>query len=268
MGVSRQPRDSDILDRIKFLTEQALTIETRQSIQSIFVYLGQRWKAISKPDSSDRRSFEQHFDILKRIRWLPGSRSSEQWFSADTLYALFNKHLFETQGNFLDFALPIQKEASEFLDFILVNGTPLPIHIVRHILYCSERNLYVNPDVYRVLNFKDNLAEEQAIKELEGKACLLVSEEPVRYVRPDQVFWNDHPFGPYRYKIGTSLRAYEDLLIKLGVRSEPEITDFIHVILDIGGEYKTTPLDDTAFDIVMNCWRKLSDALSSGEINL
>lgn len=263
MGVARQPRDNDILARIKLLTEQTPSIESRQAIQTIFVYLGQRWKSIYQVENSERRSFEQHFDSLKRIRWLPGSRNSEQWFSADTLFAAFNKYLFETQGNFLDFSLPIQRDASDFLEFLLVNRNPLPVHIVRHILYCSEHDLPVNWEVYRTLNYKDSLAEEQVLKELEGKACLLVSEEPVRYVRPDQVFWNDHPFGPYRYRIGSSLRAYDDLLGKLGVRSDPEIADYIQVILDIGEEFRTVPLDDIALGVVMSCWRKLSDALTT-----
>lgn len=266
LGVARLPRDEDILARIAKLTSQNPNAQSIQAIETLFIHLGQRWKLIYQYDTVERRLFDQKFSNLKRMRWLPGSRNLDQWFSPDTLYVSFNKYLFDTQGNFLTFSLPIQREASEFLEFLVVNRNPLPIHVVRHILYCSDNGISVNWEVYRFLSFKDSLADEQVIKELAGKACLLVSEDPVRYVRPDQVFWNDHPFGLYRFKLGPGLRPYEELLNKLGVRTDPEISDYVQVLLDISNQFKSNLLDEETSGVVMSCWRKLSDALTAGQI--
>lgn len=266
LGVARQPRDEDILARINKLTSQNPDAQSLQAIEILFVHLGQCWKLLSQSDSTERRIFEQKFSHLKRNRWLPGSQNPDQWFSPDTLYSVFNKYLFESQGNFLTFPVALQRDASEFLDFLVVNRNPLPIHIVRHILYCSANGIAVNLQVYTVLNYKDSLADENVIRELKGKSCILVNEISAQYVRPDQVFWNDHPFGQFRYKLGPGLRAYEELLGRLGVRTDPEIHDYIQVLLDISCQLRSNHLDEETSSVVMSCWRKLSDALTAGQI--
>lgn len=267
LGVARQPRDEDILSRIQSLVAQAPNPSSIKAVETLFTYLGQSWKAFPQADSPEKRLFEQHFGSLKRLRWLPGSRNPDQWFSPDTLYTIFNKYWFETQGNFLSFSDAVQRDASKFLEeFLIINSRPIPIYVVRHILYCSENNIAVNWQVYNFLSFKESLAEELVLRELEGKHCILVTDDPVVYVRPDQVFWNDHPFGPYRYKLGPGLRAYEELFARLGVRTDPEIHDYIQVLMDISEQFGNNPLDEGSTGIVMSCWRKLSDALSNNQI--
>lgn len=267
LGVARRPRDEDVLARINMLITQPPDPASRQAIETLFTYLGQRWKAVAQNDSPERHLFEQKFNILKRLRWLPANRNPEQWFSPDTIFTIFNDYWFKSQGNFLAFPDPVQRESSKFLeDFLIVNSQPLTIHVVRHILHCSENSIAVNWDVYRFLSFKERLAEKEVIRELEGKACLLVSEDPVKYVRPDQVFWNDHPFGSYRYKLGPKLRAYEELLNCIGVRTDPQIADYIQVLLDISNQVRNSSLDDETYDVVMYCWQRLSDALAAGQI--
>ena len=84
-----------------------------------------------------------------------------------------------------------------------------PVYVVRHLLHCSKRGEQVNKEVYRFLNDKVN---DEAISQLEGEACLLLpNEEKVQYVRTDQVFWGEHPFGKFRFGLGSDLRRYDAL---------------------------------------------------------
>jgi len=263
LGVARQPRNEEVLKRIKNLVSSPPTPSSRQAIEALFAYLVKCYKAFLTNDGSGKSRFEQDFETLKKLQWLPGSRNLEEWFSPDVLFASYSKYLFESQGNFLEFPLPLQREANDFLDFLLIKKSPFAIHIVNHILYCSENQIAVNWEVYIVLNRQDDNKEKETIRKLEGEACILVSEDPVEYVRPNQVFWNEHPFGKYRYQLGLKLRSCEGLFRLLGVREQPEIDDFIQVLLDISEKVGNNQLSEETLSVVMTCWRKLSDALSS-----
>lgn len=78
---------------------------------------------------------------------------------------------------------------------------------------------------------------------LRGEKCLLLNNE--RYVKPEQVFWEEHGFGNYRFRLSAEMRAYSDLLEQMGVKEGPGTTDAIKVLKEICAQFgaQTSPLD-------------------------
>ena len=84
------------------------------------------------------------------------------------------------------------------------------------------------------------------------------------FVRPDQVFWSDHPFGRFRYRLDPELRSLVNLLTALGVKERPDAEDAAAVLVDIEAEFGEfhRELYDEAASVVGACWRILSEALT------
>jgi len=258
LGVVIDPRQQDVIHRIRELSLNPPTPETLQAIVMIFQYLASRWVSW---DETRQNTYGE----LKRLRWLPGTRDDAQWHSPDTLYADYQDYLFKSQGNFLSFPRQMQRDAGKFMEFLGIHQNPLPIHIVRHILYCSEHGEKVNEQVYAALSYEKNM-DDPAIEQLKGKPCLLFEiDGQIRYVRPDQVYWGEHPFGPFRYRLGPEMGKYHALFERLGVRDCPEMDDYVRVLLDISNQYAPSnlTLDDTASQVVLQCWTAFSNALQA-----
>ncbi|MBE7556762.1 MAG: DUF3883 domain-containing protein [Anaerolineales bacterium] len=151
------------------------------------------------------------------------------------------------------------------IDFLEINTKPTPPLVVRHLKEYSRQNVPVNREVYRFLN--DN-SDDPAVANLNGTTCLLLPNN--QYVRPDQVFWSEHPFGSYRYQLGPELRQYHSLFERLGVRERPEDHDFIEVLLEISLDYAQShsPRNEQSLAIVMCCWEELSVALDQERLTV
>lgn len=257
LGARASPRPTDVIARVEGLIKappdnQALTV-----IQATFAHLADNWHLWAEP-------IRQQYAKLQKLTWLPSSRNPAQWYPPERLYTIFQSYLFETQANFLSLPRASQSQAATvgLADFLGLRTRPEPILIVRHLLECSEAGKPVNREVYRVLN--DN-ADNNAVLELKGKACLLLADG--RYVRPDQVYWSDHPFGRFRYQLGPDLRSYNALFNRLGVRDRPDDNDFIVVLRDISEQFGHNPLDEEAVGVVMRCWQGLSSALEAERLS-
>ena len=253
LGVVQDPRPNDVIQRIRELTADPPDDAARQVVERVFEYLVNQW-----PKWDDDQ--KQHYSTLRRLAWLPGTRGRKRWYKPDVLYAVFQSYLFETQANFLGLPRLLQNQAGGvgLIEFLDIGDTPPPVFVVRHLLTCSEQGTEVNREVYRFLNDK---ADEPVLDRLKGAACLLLPDG--NYVRADQVYWGEHPFGPFRYQLGSGLRQYNALFERLGVREHPEDRDFIQVLLEIREQYgkRHTILDDQTHEVVMRCWEQLSTAL-------
>ena len=95
-----------------------------------------------------------------------------------------------------------------------------------------------------------------------------VSGSGYAYQSPDHVFWGDHPFGQYRWRLAEDLRGYGPLLKKLGVSDTHNHEDALAVLHDISSQFgeANSPLDDETHAVVMNCWQMLEEALNEGTI--
>lgn len=260
LGISREPRHADILKRIKQLTTELPTPESRLAVEKIFRYLAKQWGNWSE----DQRIF---FNELKRLRWLPGTHNPGQWHSPDVLYSIFRDYLFRTEGNFLDIPRSIQSEASDFFKYLGVKQEPLPIFVVKHLLTCCDKQEPVNPEVYTFLNENSN---DPALNDLNGKPCILISDgDRAFYVRPDQVYWNDHPFYPFRYRLDQEYLKHSALLQRLGVKDGPDEDDFIQILLDVSKQNGSSNrvLDNQAYAVVISCWKALTSAYEEERIS-
>lgn len=254
LDIPSDPRPADLIRHVRQLIKTQPDEWSVARIKDVFDYLAGRWPAW---DQSARDEFNQ----LTQLAWLPGSKDLARWFLPSEVYSDFRQYLFESQGNFLLIPRAIQSKASttDFMRFLGIRTDPEPKAVVRHLLLYSRKSKPVNKEVYRFLN--DN-AEDGAIDQLLPEPCILLPDET--YARPDQVFWNQHSFGRFRYWLGGELRRYDALLERLGVREAPEPVDYIRVLLDISREFATGSriLDDEAYDVVLHCWSELTAAAS------
>lgn len=256
LGVSRDPRPSHIVDRIKSLTELPPRKDSVDDIRAILQYVGETYRR--------KGELSAELEQLQDESWLPARGQRERWFSPGELFAVFQDYLFETQAYFLDIPREIQNGIADFLKWLGVKTGPPPALVVKHLLWCSKENRPVNKEVYTYLN---NKTDDPAIKQLKGKPCLLLPNN--QYVTADHVFWGEQPFGRFRYPLSPDMRKYNDLLEKLGVRERPGPQDALDVLLEIAHEYGKVnqPLDDEAYAVCMTCWRILSQGMESDEIS-
>jgi len=259
LGVAHKPRPDDVIRRVCELTSVPPTEKSLQVVETVFAYLVDQWP---KWDEFDQLAYAP----LKHLAWLPGTGDRNHWYEPNQVYAVFRSYLFKTQAAFLSLPRRIQERAGGtggLLAFLDVKRDPPPKLVVQHLLHCCQHGERINHEVYRFLNER---GDDPAIGRLRGEACLLLPDDT--YVRPDQVYWTEHPFGQFRYRLGPELRQYSALFDRLGVRECPKEQDFIKVLLEIGESYgkRHTRLDKDTLAVVMRCWEELSTALDEERI--
>lgn len=255
LGGASYPRPEDIVQVVREVTNDPPNEESVQTIEDVFAYLVKTWSEMSQEE-------HEQYAELKRIAWLPGDKDPGRWYRPAEVFAVYQKHLFETQAIFLRISRNIQNVGSDFVRFLGIQIKPSVDLVVKHLIECSEQSIPVNTEVYRFLN--DHWMDD-AIVRLRDMDCLDIGNG--HYVRPSHVFWGEHPFGRYRYRLNENLRKYDKLLDRLGVRERPEPKDFVDVLKEITKKQGARPLDDEHHAIVINCWRELSFALDRGEIS-
>lgn len=256
IGVSKSPRASDIVDRVRSLTKLPPIGDSLERIIHAIRYIGEIWKK--------EEAIREGLEPLKNLEWLPCKGNSGKWFTPKELYTSYREYLFESQGHFLGVPRDIQNNIPELLDWLGMKTEPEPSLVVKHLLHCSERKIPVNREVYNYLN---NKAEDHSINQLKGKPCLLLPNG--QYVTAKQVFWGEHPFGRYRYRLSPEMRKYNDLLEKLGVREQPGPGDARDVLTEIAQQYGdfNQPLDEESYAVCIECWRMLSSGLDNKKID-
>ena len=246
LGVASGPRLSDIVQTVHRITDGPCSPAAVFQIQKIVAHLGSRFEAFG--ELSD-------LEPLQSIEWLPARGDTSQWHQPSSLYAPYRSYLFQSQAGILDIPFPNRG----LLEFLGVHIDPTPDLVVRHLLYCTERGVPVNTEVYRFLNDE---ADDPVIERLRSKKCLWLGDE---YRSPDQVFWGDHRFGRYRWRLADELRGYGALLEKIGVTDTPDHKDALGVLNEISAEfgYANNPLDNEAYEVLMGCWQMIEEALEA-----
>ena len=250
LGVASVPRLRDIIRAVKRTVAGPCTDVAVTRMRKVIQHLSGRFEDL-----------EENFNLdpLKRIAWLPARQDAKQWHRPNSLYAPYQAYLFESQAKILDAASPNRP----FLEFLGVRIVPTPAQVVRHLLYCAEREKPVNSEVYRFLN--ENV-DDLAIQQLKSTKCLWLGDV---YRSPDHVFWGDHPFGQYRRRLDDNLRGYGRLLEKLGVSDAPNHEDALSVLNEISVEFgdSNRPLGDREYSVLMNCWQMCERALEQDTIS-
>ena len=251
LGVSSVPRLRDIVQTVCRIVDGPCSDTAIAWIQKVVNHLGGRF---------DDRKDNSVLDPLKRLAWLPARGEMNQWHHPNSLYAPYRAHLFNSQAKILD--VPPNSNG-DFLEFLGVQINPSPTLVVQHLLYSAEREEPVNMEVYRFLN--EN-ADDPAIHKLKSTRCLWLGEA---YRSPDDVFWGDHPFGRYRWRLGDSLWNYRSLLGKIGVADTPNHEDALRVLGEIASEFGSAsrPLGNEEDAVLMNCWKMCEKAIEQGTLS-
>ena len=250
LGTERIPRLRDVVNTVRGIAGRPCEDTSVLRIQRIVAHIGRRFQD---------RPIPSQLEALRTLQWLPAREDRNQWHQPKALHAPYQSYLFESQAAVLD--VP-QSTIREFLDFLGVHINPSPGLVVQHLLYCAERDEAVNTEVYRFLN--DN-ADDPALDQLKSKKCLWLGQS---YRSAKHVFWSDHPFGQYRWRLADILRGYGPLLEEIGVTDAPDHYDAIEVLREISSEFGTAnrPLDDETYRVLMICWQMLEEALDAGRI--
>ncbi len=173
--------------------------------------------------------------------------------------------------NFLKIDRLVQQKGSDLIRFLGIKSEPTTEQVVKHLLFSSEKGKPITQEIYVFLNRNSG---DPAIRKLRGKACLflMLPSGAEIYFRPDQVFWEQHPFGYYRYRLGPDFGRFKDLLDQIDVKSKPDAHDAISVLIEISDDFgkSNLPLVDRpdVEEIIIKCWQLLSSALESGEIKV
>ena len=249
LGVASEPRLRDLVQTVQRNADGPRSPTAVAQIQKIVAHLGRRFE-----------DFGEVFELesLQSIEWLPARGDKSQWHQPSSLYAPYRSYLFESQGRILDIPSPDRA----LLEFLGVHIDPPPDLVVRHLLYCTDHEVPVNTEVYRFLNDR---ADDPVIERLRSKKCLWLGHA---YRSPDHVFWGDHRFGRYRWRLAGELRGYGALLEKIGVTDAPDHEDALGVLNEISSEfgYANNRLDDEAYEVLMGCWQMLEEALEAGTL--
>ncbi|MCY4081246.1 MAG: DUF3883 domain-containing protein [Caldilineaceae bacterium] len=251
LGVERVPRLGDIVQAVRKTVAKPCSDTAVARIRRVVNHLGGRFE-----DCKDNTLL----DSLKSVDWLPARGDRRQWYKPGSLYAPYQAHIFDSQAKILHVS---PNSNRSFLEFLGVQINPSPALVVEHLLYCAERKQPVNVDVYRFLN--EN-ADAPAIQKLKSARCLWIEGA---YRSPDHVFWEEHQFPRYRWRLGDNLWSYRPLLERIGVANSPNHEDAMHVLREISSDFASAsrPLGDEEYAVLMNCWKMCEKALEQGTLS-
>lgn len=254
VGVNPEPSPEAVVHRCMSLAEGPVVDAAVGAVERIVLHVA---STLEEPGKS-----LGPFAPLADLSWLPLEGDNESWHAPSELDMTFMRQVHETTGAFV--GLRQSAQPAGFLAALGVRTRPTTDSIVDHLLNCVRERVEVHRDVYRRLN---DWSDEPGVERLRETRCLLL--ENGEYVRPNQVFWGDHPFGRFRYRIGDAFVQYQDLLAGLGVKQTPDAGDAIAVLVDVAAEFYRTHdlIDDDDRRVIMQCWRILSEALEAGDLD-
>jgi len=253
LGVTDRPRAPDLVRRVKGLIASEPKGEVRKQVQGIFDHLSVRWP-------EEQAQLEPRLGELLKLRWLPERNNESGWHTPDTLYASYQVQLFHTQAAFLDAIT----QPRDFIDFLGVNTSPSTKQVVDHVIACAAQGEKVHPDVYLYLNRNHGEAEVLRLRE---PSWIPVTSG--RFARPNQVFWGEHPFGAYRFRLPQDLLGFVNLFKRLGSKDTPNAEDARSVLIEIADQFgpENQLLDAEGSRVLMECWRILGEHLETEQIN-
>lgn len=266
LGVSPEPAPKDIVKRIKDVVQEPPTERSIKLIGRLIGYIASKWVSWEEDEI-------KQFSSLRNFEWLPGIKNHSKWFSPENVYSIYSRDLFDSVGNFLliDRKVQYQQNTNDFFRFLEIESEPTPAQVVQHLLWSSNNDQPITNRIYNFLNFEKNVGSRE-IDRLVGEKCLYLkdSEGNGAYYLPDQVFWEQHPFGSYRFCLPHEFGQYKDLMDRIGVKTTPDVDDALKVLLEISKKFGTSnialPENTSDEDILIFCWKMISEALENEEI--
>ncbi|CAN5193080.1 hypothetical protein BH20ACI2_BH20ACI2_21370 [soil metagenome] len=256
IGVSEYPKVGDLLNIIRKTVKSGDPDERNVSaVVRVMRHIGKRWKEFEDSKEIAR------FDDLKNEAWLPEMGKAVNWCKPAELWSPEKRHLFSSVGTFVN----IEVDKSEpgvfrFLKYLEVRVEPEVKQVVQHLQNYASENKKIDVRVYDFLN---KHYDNQAVEILKGTPCIR-DESNNRYIRPSKCFWDEVPFGRYRFKLPETHRKYEKLFTRWGVSKSPIFNDAVDVLREISEQFslENGELDDESKKVVFQCWLFLKDAES------
>lgn len=286
LGMVRQPNASDLVRRIDQLCQLTaateITPHLRARLTTIYTHIVEHWTELNAAVVRIGGGAERGFtEILRSKCWLPVERDPkelEQWASGfipdDRLYAPSEVYLAQS-ANLVASQRPIfrgrQPEASmsEALGFPKHVEVELLLNHFEHVMalwvreptrLLPERWNTILQAIYRELaRFVANETSERSASvraRFAQHACLWSG---TRFWRPDHAFEVKVPyFGTRRVRLRPEAEILPAFRL-LGLRSEPEISDFVAYFEELAREFGAAPVPAEELDIVLAAYGKFGE---------
>lgn len=230
LGIRRSPIARHLVDRMLTLAEKYVPSEEarRASAEAFYVLCDnyEEWK--------DKEFFGGAITDLRDAACFPAEGDSEDWHTADSLYAPYRADAFRSQANILDFRNTARLK-TELLEELGVSINPETRLVISHLQHCVATGMPPHVSVYQVLNERAQ-RDDSLVASLAGARCIYV-ESAKTFVRPNQLYWSPQQLGRFAFTIPGNLESFKPLFTAIGVKNAPDGRDFSDILLDIVGEY-------------------------------
>ena len=248
LGLRRDPSARDLVRTVEQAVAMPPDLQGVAIIKRVYDVLSSNWQ--------DYARYSDYLEPLRTRAWLPSSNRSEQWHVPIDLYAGNLRGLVYSQAPIVDAA----PGTPDWVQFIGLNRSPKPEHLVGHLLHLSQEGLPVPPQMYLYMR---NIPEGD-LQRLHGRAVIYDSRGQ-RFWLPQHVFIGGHndKFGGYRCYINAA-EANEALptYVRLGVREDqPTTADYLDVLIEIADAFRGEPIGDSEQRIIEAAFVYLSGLL-------
>lgn len=249
LGIRRSPIARHLVDRMLSIADKYLpTEDAKRASSEAFYVLCDHYE-----EWNEKKAFQDALDDLRQAACFPADGDTEEWHTADSLYAPYRADAFRSQANILDFRNTgrLKTELLEDLDISINPETRL---VISHLQHCITTGVQPHVSTYQVLNERAQRSDP-AIATLAGSRCIYVESQKT-FVRPNQLYWVPQQLGRYAYTIPGNYESFKPLFDAIGVKNAPEGRDFVDILLDIVGEYfeqskPVTGPDQAVYDVCL-----------------
>jgi hypothetical protein len=258
LGVADHPRPADIVAVVSTTVEKPKTDQATARIRMIIEHLGPRFQFGTDAQREEQRAeLTREFGPLLELAWLPATRGG--WASPGQLHRTDWRRAFERAGNFIELPETVQQHNADLLALLGLGLQPEPALVIDHLIACAADGEAVRKRVYEALNGVDR----DALGPLLGRACVLVSETPVKYATPAEVVGDPGPLGGYLHALSREIASYHDLVEALGIEPAPTAESAVVVLAAIASDAPAGPVDESEIAAVQHCWRLLAEVIEA-----
>lgn len=249
LGIRRSPIARHLVDRMLSIAEQYLPTEDAKRASSEAFYV----LCDNYDDWKEKKVVQDAIADLRRAACFPADGDSEEWHTADSLYAPYRADAFRSQANILDFRTTARLK-TELLEELDVSINPETRLVIAHLQHCVTAGVQPHVSTYQVLNERAQRSDP-LIAALAGSRCIYVESQKT-FVRPNQLYWVPQQLGRYAYTIPGNYESFKPLFDAIGAKNAPDGRDFVDILLDIVGEYfeQSKPLtgpDRAVYDVCL-----------------
>ncbi len=230
LGIRRSAIARHLVDRMLSIAEKYLpTEDAKRASSEAFYALCEKYK-----DCKENKAFQGAIADLRQAACFPADGDSEDWYTADSLYAPYRADAFRSQAKILDFRTTARLK-TELLEDLDISINPETSLVINHLQHCVTTGAQPHVLTYQVLNERAQRADP-LIARLAGSRCIYVESQKT-FVRPNQLYWVPQQLGRYAYTIPGNYESFKPLFDAIGVKNAPEGRDFVDILLDIVGEH-------------------------------